>query len=63
MSEQHRTRSTIDERSRPRGRAVALDLGKGVYVLVDHEERRVGLGTRGPCRPGAPCACYIAMAS
>jgi hypothetical protein len=25
---------------------VALDLGKVVYVLVDHEEHRVGFGTR-----------------
>ncbi len=25
---------------------VALDLGKIVYVLVDHEEHRVGFGTR-----------------
>jgi hypothetical protein len=24
---------------------VALDLGKVVYVLVDHEEHRVGFGT------------------
>ena len=25
---------------------VALDLGKVVYVLVDHEEHQVGFGTR-----------------
>ncbi len=25
---------------------VAVDLGKVVYVLVDHEEHRVGFGTR-----------------
>jgi hypothetical protein len=32
----------------PRGRltgTVALDLSKVVYVLVDHEEHRVGFGT------------------
>jgi hypothetical protein len=42
---------------------VARDLSKAASVLVDHKERRVGLRTRGPRRPGASRACYIAIAS
>ena len=43
--------------------AIALDLTNVVSVLVDHAGHRVGCGTSVPRRPGAPCACYIAIAS